>query len=376
MGQLDRVADARRAVQQAALERWRERQGHREAHERQIAAHGPGAADTPQRNARLEARESAFARARELRRLGRLPVGLERRMGATLDWTQGAPSEAARTAGRPVARLVAMAGPGLQPKGFATGFLVAPGLLLTNHHVFPARSDAAGGAANFLYERSERGQEAGVLFELDPGRFFLADERFDFALVAVAPRSGDGRSLDEFGALSLVEATPKVLIGQPVHIIQHPGGGPKQYAFTQNRCLDILDSGFLLYETDTGEGSSGSPAFSDAWELVALHHVSVPAMRDGRILAVGGGLWEPGMPDDQVQWIANEGIRISALVRRLADLTLPDPAEQATLRGLLATTTDPVDELIRQAAWARRRQIRRLNEGRRCKPCSSTSPAR
>ena len=34
-----------------------------------------------------------------------LPLGIERKMGATLDYVPFAPSDAARTAGRPVARL-------------------------------------------------------------------------------------------------------------------------------------------------------------------------------------------------------------------------------------------------------------------------------
>ena len=300
---------------------------------------------------RFSARMEALARARTLRRAGLLPGGLERKIGATLDFTD-APSEASRRAGRPVARIVDDIGAGLQPEGFATGFLVATDLLMTNHHVFPTRSDAVGIGANFLHERSERGIEAGVVFELDPDRFFVSDEALDFAIVAVKPRSLAGTTtLEELGVVTLIEATPKILRGQPVNIIQHPQGGPKKYAVDHNRLVDILDrEGFLHYEADTLEGSSGSPAFSEQWELVALHHAAIPELRNGRVVATGGGYWTEEMGDERVHWIANEGIRVSAIVGKLAGLSLASPSEQAILLDLLKSTTDPVDDLNQAAA--------------------------
>src|SRR6185369_9086930 len=128
---------------------------------------------------------------------------------------------------RPVARLVANIRPGLLPEGFATGFLVADGLLLTNYHVFPTRGDAVGIGANFLHEKDERGLQMGSIFELDPDRFFVSDETLDFAVVAVKPKAIDGSSaLEDLGLITLIEATPKILRGQPVNIIQYPDGGP------------------------------------------------------------------------------------------------------------------------------------------------------
>lgn len=342
---LARIDEARRAVRRAAAARWRERAETRAGVEADLAAGGEGAADSPQRLARFAARQAGFERARALSRAGRLPLGLERKMGPTLDHTPFAPSDAARRAGRPVARLVRMAGAGLQPEGFATGFLVGPGLLMTNHHVLPDAGEAEGVGANLLFERTERGLEAGVVFPLDPARFFVADERLDFAVVAVADRPAGGGTPGAFGAVALTEATAKILRGQPIHVIQHPGGGPKQYAVRQNRLVDILEEGFLHYETDTLEGSSGAPAFSQAWELVALHHAAIPALRDGRPLALSGEVWDEGMGEDQVRWIANEGVRVSAIVARLSALRPADPARRAILRELVAGTTDPVDEL-------------------------------
>ena len=314
MSQLDRVKEAQRAARRAALRRWIERQPEREKNLRDVADRGVGAADSPNRNARYQAREAGLARARVLRRLGQLPIGIERKIGPTLDWTPFAPSDGARAAGLPVARVVMLGGPGIQPEGFATSFLVTSSLLMTNHHVFPTRADAIGTGANFLYEESDRGLGTGVIFEIDPDAFYLSDESLDLAIVGIKRRSLDGRPIEEFGSVALIEATPKILIGQPVNIIQHPEGGPKRYAVSENRLVDLLDTGFLHYDTDTLEGSSGSPAFSENWQLVGLHHAGIPQTSGNNIITVDGGVWEEGMPDDRIHWIANEGIRVSSIV--------------------------------------------------------------
>ena len=112
------------------------------------------------------------------------------------------------------------------------------------------------------------------------------------------------------------------------------------------------DKSLLQYETDTLEGSSGSPAFSKNWELVALHHASIPQMRGADIVSVDGGVWTEDMGDAAVKWVANEGIRVSAIVRHLSQQKLSDPRQQALLSALLTTTTDPVDDLAQTHAAA------------------------
>ena len=352
MGQLDRIKEAQRAVRQAAIERWKQRTPEREKNLNDIASGGVGAADSPMRNARFQFREATFQKARELRSLGRLPFGIERKMGPTLDWTPFAPSDGARAAGRPVARVVLLRGAGTQPEGFASSFLVTSHLLMTNHHVFPTKADAVGTGANFLFERTDRGLENGVIFEIDTDTFYLTDERLDLALVGIKSRSLEGKSITDFRSVPLVEATPKILIGQSVNIIQYPEGGPKQYAITENHLVDLLDSGFLHYDTDTLEGSSGSPAFSKDRQLVGLHHASIPEMNGDKVVLVGGGFWEDGVPDDKVHWIANEGIRVSSIVKFLGGVNMSDPKKQALLDELLASTTDPVDDLANEMSKA------------------------
>lgn len=340
----DRVKEARRAVQQAAIERWQEREGERNRSRAIIAASGPGAADSPERQAQYRRRGARMELARSLSRTGQLPLGIERRMGATLDYGPYAPSDGARKAGKPVARLVDGIGPGMVPEGIATGFLIGQGLLMTNYHVFPSSIDARNVGANFMFEKSENGVQAGVVFELNPDRFFISDKKLDLAITAVNPKSITGEPLETFGAITLIKATSKILKGQPINIIQHPEGGPKQYAVSQNRLIDILDS-FLHYETDTLQGSSGAPAFSAEWELVALHHAGVPEIRNGRVIAADGSYWVEEMGDERVRWVANEGTRVSTIVAHLSGLAPATAEERDILKRLLVETGDPLEEL-------------------------------
>ena len=75
---------------------------------------------------------------------------------------------------------------------------------------------------------------------------------------------------------------------------------------------------FLQYSTDTLPGSSGSPAFNKDWEVVGLHHSGVPEMKDGQIMTIRGTPWTKGMPDSEIHWIANEGVRVSVICKNLS----------------------------------------------------------
>ncbi len=268
----------------------------------------------------------------------------ERQIGATLDFADMPPSDQALKAGRPVVRIVALGGPGVEPEGFATGFLVAPDLILTNHHVFRTRDEAEGIGAQFLYERTHRGVRQGAIFAFEPKRFFVNHKGLDYAVVAVSAAGMNGEPLSQFQFLPLIAAKGKILKGDPVNIVQHPEGRPKQYATVNNRLLDLRDDGFLLYETDTLEGSSGSPVFNQHWETIGLHHCGVPLIENGLLVTQDGRRLplDAEVADSDLIWIANEGIRVSALVASLGDQRLDRPEQQRMLEQLLETTKDPL----------------------------------
>ena len=236
--------------------------------------------------------------------------------------------EAGYLAGRAVGRISVMTPDG---RAFGTGSLISPRLMMTNNHVLKTAGLAATARVEFDYQRGLDGNDLpAVAFAFDPDAFFLTNKHLDYTLVAVAQSAGS-RELGEFGFNQMIEAEGKVLLGEAVNIIQHPSGEPKQLALRENKLVDLLED-FVHYETDTAPGSSGSPVFNDQWELVALHHSGVPKKdAQDRILAIGGGLWQKSMGETQIDWVANEGARVSRIVADLKQQNLS--GRQRTLRA-------------------------------------------
>lgn len=249
-------------------------------------------------------------------------LGLERLMGRN-DLIDVGFLEAGYLAARSVGRVFVRG----TAAHYGTGFLVSPSLLLTNNHVLASRQEADRGVIEFNYQAGIGGRRLlPVVFDLEPGRFFVTDQDLDFTLVAVADRSQGGEGLDGFSWLRLSEVQGKVILGEKVNIIQHPNGEPKQLALRENQVVDLLEH-FVHYATDTAPGSSGSPVFNDQWDVVALHHAGVPLRDDnGRYLSVDGSLWSPDMGEDRLAWKANEGVRISRVLQAVRQAPLSGPA--------------------------------------------------
>jgi endonuclease G len=208
--------------------------------------------------------------------------------------------------------------------GHGTGFMVSPSLLMTNNHVLGGPEDAKNSLAQFSFEILEnRNEKPKINFRLDPNKFFYTNKQLDFSLVYVNPKSNDDQqSLDQFGYIEVIKEPGKAVIGEYVSIIQHPHGNPKQIALRENRVVQVLPK-FLHSVVDTEQGSSGSPVFNDQWELVSLHHSGVPNKKGNDILSVDGKIWTSDMGADKIHWIANESIRISAIVDHLEKADIP-----------------------------------------------------
>lgn len=233
-----------------------------------------------------------------------------------------------------VARIAIRDGAG-RLRGWGTGFLVAPGVLITNHHVVPDSTTAATSQAHFRYETDLYDQPmAPQVFALEPQRLFFADEALDFAVVAVAPRSDNADStLDAFGFLPLIGVTGKVADGEWLTVVQHPNGERKQLCVRENKLLKRTDD-VLWYSTDTLGGSSGSPVFNNDWHVVALHHSGIPETRDGQMLTHDGQPFDPARhAESDIKWIANEGIRVSRIVDTLRGALPAHPLLQPMLRA-------------------------------------------
>jgi V8-like Glu-specific endopeptidase len=241
------------------------------------------------------------------------PDGLERMLG-TNDLVGVAFLERGLQVARSVGRVWVGVSSG-RPSGFGTGFLVSPRLLLTNHHVLPNAAVARTSLVEFDYQLGLNGVFLPTTtFSLEPNVFFYANQHFDYALVAVQRASSAGGQLAGYGWNPLIEEEGKAIISQWLNIIQHPNGEAKQLGLRENRLVDVLDD-FLQYKTDTAPGSSGSPVYNDRWEVVGIHHSGVPAKNAaGQILAIDGRVWTESMGEHRINWIANEGVRISKLL--------------------------------------------------------------
>jgi endonuclease G len=209
---------------------------------------------------------------------------------------------------------------------YGTGSLVAPNVLLTNHHVLPDAATAAPSVIEFDFEDGPDGQpRQSRNFAFAPDALFIADEHLDFAVVAVDPGAA---ALAGYGFNPLTEAEGKAIIGEFVTIVQHPRGERKQVALRDNRIVDVVEE-VLHYEADTEPGSSGSLVFNDQWEAVALHRASVPHQsKDG---------------------VINEGTRISRVIGHLRDAATREP-NQLLAQVLSPGTSRPTPIAVAAAA--------------------------
>lgn len=155
--------------------------------------------------------------------------------------------------------------------------MIAPDLLITNHHVVMARSWEAG-VRPFVSDEDLRLQalmsrsrfdfveNAAAAPEATAGELVAWDAALDYAIVRL--------SSDQERRPTLRVATRPLLVRErqrvPVNIIQHPGGLPKRVAL-RNNLVYRADEHDILYFTDTRGGSSGSPVCLDDWTVVGLH---------------------------------------------------------------------------------------------------------
>lgn len=271
--------------------------------------------------------------------------------------------EMGKLAARPVGRIHFDLGPRVG-QGYATGFLVAPGLLLTNHHVLPSPDVATAASVTFDAEDGLDGlPKAPHIFRLEPTRLYLAEKGLDFCFVGVTPRSTQGVALTDFGFLRLHRATGKILRDEYATIIQHPRGRQKQVAARNNKVEvyvyddeasadEAAENNYLYYKTDTLAGSSGAPVFSDQWYVIALHRRGVPKTKpNGKkglvVLRRDNKPAKPDDPDETIQFIANEGVRVSRINKRLESLLQTGDAAEKLAAGLVleqikATNADPL----------------------------------
>jgi len=236
-----------------------------------------------------------------------------------------------------VCRIIQMHGEDIIP--VASGFLVAPKLVLTNNHVIGEDWQARRYFAEFDFEKDDKGKVKPThKFKFAPEVFFVTDEDLDYTLIALEPvaTNNPDKSLSDFKFAPLSPVKGRLLKGEAISIIQHPPGKPKKIAMRASQIFDLEQDPFLLYTTDTEPGSSGSLVCNDDWHVIALHSRGVPDMNEnGQILLTDGRIWEYEEDKDQIKWIANRGTLIDAILDDLFRRELEDKKMNAIKAGFL-----------------------------------------
>ncbi|MEO7328298.1 MAG: serine protease, partial [Minicystis sp.] len=198
---------------------------------------------------------------------------------------------------------------------FGTAWLIAPGILITNHHVVGARDErfeppatpadfaaqARGAVAWFDYHR-----EGGARIECAQAELLAADATLDYAILALKdPSQIAGRA-----ALTLAKQQPVLGPSTRLNIVQHAGGGPQKYAIRNNFYVETVEGNLLRYLTDTEPGASGSPVTDDSWQVVALHHAA------RKVEGAAPSTLDVAQP--KTARFHNEGVAIHAILQQLA----------------------------------------------------------
>ncbi len=242
-----------------------------------------------------------------------------------------------------------------QPLG--TGFLINGNILITNNHVIPSVEECANIKAEFFYEIDEEGRILNpVQFRPEPETFFFTSDikknpedefsGLDFTMVALEDYNLKRKKITDIPSLELDGNIGKIAKGESCIIIQHPNGQPKKTSLNNNSFFSETQDQ-IVYETDSLPGSSGAPVTAlGTCEIIALHQTGVPKMdKNKRPLTKSGTIASLDTPDDEVEWVANAGIRISRILEFLQKKEFDDPAHNVKKNEILATTNKAKKEL-------------------------------
>lgn len=196
-----------------------------------------------------------------------------------------------------------------QGRFVGSGFLVAPGIIMTNNHVLDSAETALNAVAEFDFEMDMAARRVA----LRPDDLFYTHEPLDFTLVAC-----EMSDIADIEPIRLSRNPVAIMDGERVNIIQHPQGRMKEVVLHDNRVIELFED-LVYYNADTEGGSSGSPVFDNDWNLIGLHHWGIK--QDG-----GGA--------------KNRAIRVPAIVAHIRSRFETESSAPTRLRAVLNEVRD------------------------------------
>lgn len=155
----------------------------------------------------------------------------------------------------------------------ATGFLIAPDLVLTNYHAFRPEGtsynlDVRANRCRLHFMEARDRNNGHKFFKLHQNWCvaFSESNQLDYLLLRLAQPI----RAEELAPVEIEIDTSALQEGMYVNIVHHPLG--KDMAISL-RCNDVVavEPTRIYYLADTQNGSSGAPVFDDHWRVVALH---------------------------------------------------------------------------------------------------------
>jgi len=158
-----------------------------------------------------------------------------------------------------------------------TGFIVAPGKVLTNYHVLrpddasDIQKNAKQAILRFEYFTMSGGDPSeGCVYRVVDGGILDQSPvgELDFVLLQVEDKIlGNGA----LAPAPLADEVPPVK--SALNLLHHPAKETMKLSTSADGVTGVYpDRGLIQYATRAVGGSSGSPCFNDDWKVVALHH--------------------------------------------------------------------------------------------------------
>jgi V8-like Glu-specific endopeptidase len=160
-----------------------------------------------------------------------------------------------------------------------TGFLVAPGKVLTNYHVLrpdgmpDIQLNAKQAILRFeCFTMSGGDPSEGRVYRVAPDGILEQSpvKELDFVLLQVEDKIVAD---DALSPAPLADDVPP--LKSALNLLHHPGKDTMKLSTSADGVTGVYsDRGLIQYATKAVGGSSGSPCFNDEWKVVALHHAA------------------------------------------------------------------------------------------------------